>query len=67
MLKTKKKPCQFGPEHTKWFQKSRFLCPTKRKKIFFATLVFVSVSTAQNSVFKLETRTFRCICDFPQH
>ena len=38
-----------------WSQKSKFLCPTKRKKIFFATLVFVSVFTAQNNVFKLET------------
>ena len=55
MFKTKKIPCPFGPEHTKRFQKSRFLCPTKRKKIFFATLVFVSVFTAQNNVFKLET------------
>ena len=55
MLKTKKIPCPFRPEHTKRSQKSKFLYPTKRKKIFFATLVFVSVFTAQNNVFKLET------------
>ena len=55
MLKTKKIPCPFRPEHTKRSQKSKFLCPTKRKKIFFATLVFVSIFTGQNNVFKLET------------
>ena len=39
-VKNEKIPCPFGPDHTKRFQKSLSLSPTKGRKIFFVTIVF---------------------------
>ena len=56
------------PNHTKRFQKSLSLSPTKGRKIFFVTLVFFFSSLLRTiTCFYLQTCTFRCTCDYPQH
>ena len=51
-VKNEKIPCPFGPNHTKRFQKSLSLSPTKGRKIFFVTLMFCfPLYCAQKRVF----------------